>query len=130
MLTIYDTFHLITCDDGILMVSVKGTNHPFIIVNNKLLGLVIIHAGEENYDVRYNVKSPSMLNITKMKTYLAEIAGSSHWAVCIPYKEKELDPHSLYAFSDLSLQKEFTNQDFPDGFQNFNHLAIITGIPE
>jgi hypothetical protein len=113
-----------------LMVSVKSINHPFIIINNKLLGLVIIHAGEENYDVRYNVKSPSMLDMTKMKTYHVDVAGYSHWAVSIPYIDKEVDPHSLYAFSDLSIQKEFTQEDFPDGFQNFNSLAIITGIPE
>ncbi len=130
MLTVYNTFHLITCDDGILMVSVKSTDHPFIIVNNKLLGFLVIHAGEENYNVRYRVKSPSMLDMTKMVTYHAEVGGYSHWAVSIPYFDKVVDPHSLYAFSDLSIQKKFNAQDFPEGFKNFNSLAIITGIPE
>ncbi len=130
MLTIYDTFHLITCDDGILMVSVKSTDHPFIIINNKLLGFVVIHAGEENYNTRNSIKSPHMLEMTRMKTYHAEIANHSHWAISIPYFGKEINPHALYAFSNLSLHKTFTSMDFPEGFHNFNSLAIITGIPE
>lgn len=130
MLTIYNTFHLVTCEDGILMVSVKSTNHPFIIINNNLLGFLVIHAGEENYDVKYQIKGSKLLDLNKMTTYLAEVADRSHWAVAIPYQGKTVDPESLYAFSSISVQKQFSEDDFPNRFNSYNSLAIITGIPE
>ena len=130
MLTIYNTFHLVTCEDGILMVSVKSTNHPFIIVNNNRLGLLVIHAGEENYDVNYQIKGSKLLDMTKMITYYTEVADQSHWAVAIPYFGKKLDPNALYAFSSIDVQKQFSEKDFPSYFNDFNNLAIITGFPE
>jgi hypothetical protein len=130
MLTIYDTFHLVTCEDGILMVSTKSTDHPFIIINNALLGFLVIHAGEENYNVRYKIKSSKLLEMNKITTYYTEVEDSSHWAVAIPYQGKTVDPNTLYAFSSLSIQKQFSEKDLPDSFNNYNSLAIITGIPE
>lgn len=130
MLTIYNTFHLVTCENGILMVSVKSTNHPFIIVNNNRLGLLVIHAGEENYDVNYQIKGSKLLDMTKMITYYTEVADQSHWAVAIPYFGKKLDPNALYAFSSIDVQKQFSEKDFPSYFNDFNNLAIITGFPE
>lgn len=56
MLTIYNILHLITCEDGILMVSIKNTDHPFIIINNDKLGFLVIHADEKNYDVKKSIK--------------------------------------------------------------------------
>ena len=130
MLTIYNTFHLVTCEDGILMVSVKSTNHPFIIVNNNRLGLMVIHAGEENYDIKYQLKGAKLLDMTKITTYLVEVADRSHWAVTIPYYGKIVDPNSLYAFSSIDVQKQFSEKDLPSSFNTYNSLAIITGIPE
>lgn len=130
MLTIYNTFHLVTCDDGILLVSVKSTSHPFVIINNELLGFLVFHAGEENYDVRYQVKSAKSLDFTKMKTYHVDVADSSHWAVSIPYNGKSVDPQSLYAFTSFSIHKEFSEKDFPHEFRNYTNLAVVTGFPE
>lgn len=130
MLTIYNTFHLVTCDDGILLVSVKSTSHPFVIINNELLGFLVFHAGEENYDVRYQVKSAKSLDFTKMKTYLVDVADSSHWAVSIPYNGKSVDPQSLNAFTSLNIHKEFSEKDFPHEFRNYTNLAVVTGFPE
>jgi hypothetical protein len=112
------------------MVSVKNTNHPFIIINNNMLGFLIIHAGEENYDVKYQIKGAKLLDMTKMTTYYTEVADQSHWAVAIPYYGKTVDPNSLYAFSSISIKKQFSERDFPSHFNDFNNLAIITGIPE
>jgi len=130
MLTIYNTFHLVTCEDGILMVSTKSTDHPFIIIHNTMLDLVIIHAGEENYDVRNQVKWSKLLDVTKMTTYYAEVADQSHWAVTIPYEGKIVEPNALYSFTDLSIHKQFSEKDLPSSFNTYNSLAIITGIPE
>ncbi len=130
MLKIYKTFHLVTSEDGILMVSVKSTSHPFVIINNDLLGLVIFHAGEENYDVRYQVKDANSLDLTKMKTYYVDVANSSHWAVTIPYQGKIVDPEALYAFTSLNIHKEFSKKDFPNDLFSYNNLAIVTGFPE
>ena len=130
MLTIYNTFHLVTCNDGILMVSTKNTDHPFIFTNNSKFGFVISHAGEVNWGVRYRIKESKLLDMTKMTTYLASVAGNSHWAVAIPYHGKIIDPHALYAFSSLSIQKQFSHEDFPNSFYDYKSLAIITGICE
>ena len=130
MLTIYNTFHLVTCDDGILMVSTKSTDHPFILINNTMLGFVIIHAGEENWSVRSQVNGSKLLDMSKMTTYHAEVADQSHWAVTIPYQGKTVEPNALYAFSYLSIHKQFSEKDFPNSFTSYNNLAIITGIPE
>ena len=130
MLTIYNTFHLVTCEDGILMVSTKSTDHPFIIIHNTMLDLVIIHAGEENYDVRNQVKWSKLLDVTKMTTYYAEVADQSHWAVTIHYEGKIVEPNALYSFTDLSIHKQFSEKDLPSSFNTYNSLAIITGIPE
>lgn len=130
MLIIYDTFHLVTCDDGILMVSTKSTDHPFIIINNTMLGFVVIHAGEVNWSVRNQIKESELLDMTKMTTYYASVADNSHWAVTIPYQGKTVDPNALYAFSCLSIHKQFNHLDFPDSLYKYNNLAIITGIPE
>ena len=130
MLTIYNTFHLVTCNDGILMVSTKNTDHPFIFTNNSKFGFVISHAGEVNWGVRYRIKESKLLDMTKMTTYLASVAGNSHWAVAIPYHGKIIDPHALYAFSSLSIQKQFSHEDFPNSFYEYKSLAIITGICE
>lgn len=130
MLKIYNTFHLVTSEDGILMVSLKSTDHPFIIVNNYKLGLLVFHAGEENYNLRYNLKDANLLNMAKMTTYFVDIEDKSHWAVAIPYQGKTIDPNSLYTFSSISVQKQFTDDDFPYRFENYDSLAIITGIPE
>lgn len=130
MLTIYNTFHLVTCEDGILMVSTKSTNHPFVLINNISLGLIVIHAGEENMDLRYQVKSVKSLDMTKMKTYYVEVADMSHWAISIPYEGKVVVPHALYAFSYLDIHKEFSEKDFPHEFRNYKNLAVVTGFPE
>jgi hypothetical protein len=68
--------------------------------------------------------------MNKITTYYAEVEDSSHWAVAIPYQGKTVDPNTLYAFSSLSIQKQFSEKDLPDSFNNYNSLAIITGIPE
>ena len=130
MLIIYNTFHLVTCDDGILMVSTKSTDHPFIIINNTMLGFVVIHAGEENWSVRSQINGSKLLDMSKMTTYYAEVADQSHWAVTIPYEGKIVEPNALYAFSCLSIHKQFNHLDFPDSLYKYNNLAIITGICE
>jgi len=130
MIIIYDTFHLVTCEDGILIVSTKSTDHPFIFTKNSMLGFVVIHAGEENWSVRNQIKNYENLEMNKMTTYYAEIADKSHWAVTIPYQGKTVAPNALYAFSSLSIHKQFSHLDLPDSFNKYNNLAIITGIPE
>jgi hypothetical protein len=130
MLIIYDTFHLVTCEDGILMVSTKSSDHPFIFTNNSKFGFVISHAGEVNWGVRYKIKESELLDMTKMTTYLAGVAGNSHWAVAIPYQGKTINPHALYNFEGLDVYKQFSHEDFPNSFYEYRNLAIITGICE
>lgn len=126
----YETFHLITSSDGILLVSKKSTDHPFIIVNNDLLGLVIFHAGEANYSARIEVKNAELLEFTCMTTYYTVVQDSSHWAVSIPYQGRKVNPKALFSFSDISMYKSFSEDDFPKGFNKYKNLAVITGILE
>jgi len=130
MTTIYDTFHLVTCDDGILLVSLKKTDYPFIIVKNEKFGFIIMHAGEVNYQCRWQVRNMDQLDLTSMVTYYVEVADSAHWAVAIPYKGMTVVPTALYAFSGISVQKQFTAGDFPVNFDTYGSLAIVTGFPE
>ena len=130
MLTIYDTFHLVTCKDGFLMVSTKKIEDPFVIIKNNKFGFFVIHAGEANYNIRWHVNNIDLIDLTKMVTYHVEVAGSSHWAVAIPYFGMEVDPNSLYAFTDISVQKKFSASDFPEHFETFGSLSVITGFPE
>jgi hypothetical protein len=130
MKTTYKTFHLITSSDGILLVSKKSTDHPFIIVNNDLLGLVIFHAGEENYSARLEVKNMELLDFTCMTTYYTVVQDSSHWAVSIPYRGRIINPKALFGFSEISTHKCFSADDFPNRFNAYKNLAVITGIQE
>jgi hypothetical protein len=130
MLTIYNSFHLVTCNDGVLLVSTKKIDDPFVIVLNDNLGFFIIHGGKTNYDIRFQVKDYSNLDLTNMITYHVEIADSSHWALAIPYKGLQIVPESLYAFSSISIQKKFSVADFPASFSSYGSLAVITGFPE
>jgi hypothetical protein len=100
------------------MVSTKSTDHPFIFTNNSKFGFVISHAGEVNWGVRNQIKNYENLEMNKMTTYYAEVADNSHWAVTIPYQGKTVDPNALYAFSSLSIQKQFSHEDFPNFFIN------------
>jgi hypothetical protein len=130
MIIFYNTFHLVKCDEGILMVSVKSTDHPFIIINNDVFGLLVFHAGDENYDVRRQIVNADTLDMTKMITYHAEVEYTSHWAISIPYEGKVVKPHLLYAFTNLSIHKEFSENDFPKEFRSYKNLAVVTGFPE
>lgn len=130
MLTIYDTFHLVTCEDGFLMVSTKKIEDPFVIVKNNKLGFFVIHAGDTNYNIRWHIKNTDLLDLTRMITYHVEVANSSHWAVAIPYKGMEVDPNALYAFTNISVQKRFSINDFPENFETYGSLSVITGFPE
>ena len=130
MLTIYKTFHLVTCKEGLLMVSIKNTENPFVIIKNNKLGFFIMHAGETNYNIQWQLKNIDLLDLTKMVTYHVEVGDSSHWAVTIPYKGMEVDPNALYAFTDISVQKKFAANDFPERFETFGSLSVITGFPE
>ena len=130
MLTIYKTFHLVTCKEGFLMVSIKNTENQFVIIKNNKLGFFIMHAGETNYNIQWQVKNIQLLDLTKMVTYHVEVGDSSHWAVTIPSKGMEVDPNALYAFTDISIQKKFGANDFPERFETFSSLSVITGFPE
>jgi hypothetical protein len=112
------------------MVSIKNTENPFVIIKNNQLGFFVIHAGETNYNIRWQVKSIDLLDLTKMVTYHVEVGDSSHWAITIPYKGMEVDPNALYAFTDISVQKKFSAKDFPEEFETYGSLSIITGFPE
>lgn len=129
MLTIYDTFHLVTSKDGILLVSIKKIDYPFTIVKNSRLNFLIMHAGEVNYDASSHFNK-DLLDITSMVTYHVEVANSSHWAVAIPYQGMTLDPNALYAFTYIGIQKQFTANDFPTNFETYGSLSIVTGFPE
>ncbi len=130
MLTIFKTFHLVTSNDGILLVSTENTDHPFIIANNKLMGFIVFHAGDANFEIRYKVENEELLDMNRMKTYMADIGDSSHWVVSIPYEGKEVDPSSLYAFTRIYLMSDYFQHNFPENFRQYNNLAVITGIPE
>jgi len=129
MLKIYDTFHLVTSKDGILLVSIKKTDYPFTIVKNSRLNFLIMHAGEVNYDASSHFNK-DLLDITSMVTYHVEVANSSHWAVAIPYQGMTLDPNALYAFTYIGIQKQFTVYDFPAEFETYGSLSIVTGFAE
>jgi hypothetical protein len=130
MLTVYDTFHLVTSPDGILLVSTKSLKDPFVIVKNEKLGFFVIHAGQANYDVRFEVKNPSELDLCQMTCYWVAIAEHNHWSIAIPYKHRTLDPNALYAFTSISIQKQFSENDFPEHFEAYGSLSIITGFVE
>jgi hypothetical protein len=50
--------------------------------------------------------------------------------VAIPYCGMEVDPNSLYTFTDISVQKRFSINDFPENFETYSSLSVITGFPE
>ena len=131
MIKIYDTFHLVTSNDGILLVSIKNTDYPFFIVKNSKLNFLIMHAGEVNYNASSHFNK-DLLDINCMITYNVEVAysDSSHWAVAIPYKGMTLDPKALYAFTYIGIQKQFTVYDFPAEFDTYGSLSIVTGFCE
>jgi hypothetical protein len=130
MLTIYETFHLVTSNDGIFMISTKKIDDPFVIVKNNTLGFFIIHAGHTNYNIREMVKNIDLLDLANIVTYYVERDNSSHWAVAIPYKGMEVQPNKLADFTSISVQKKFSAKDFPENFESYASLSIITGFPE
>ncbi|MFZ4798547.1 MAG: hypothetical protein ACOYMA_13705 [Bacteroidia bacterium] len=130
MLTIYNTFHLVTSNDGILLVSTKNTDYPFVIMKNNKMGLVVMHYNEVNYDLRMRVKKIEELDLSNMVLYHVCIGEPSFWAVTIPYFSKVVDPNSLYAFTDISIHKSFENKDFPLKMDEYSSLAVVTGFPE
>ena len=129
MLKIYDTFHSVTCEDGILLVSTKSTDYPFIIVKNDRIGFTIHHEREINYDVRFT-KNINSLDLESMVLYMGDIGEHTHWVLAIPYLGKTVDPNSLYAFNSLDVSKKFSKTDFPINWQSFGSLAIVAGYPE
>lgn len=130
MIINYKTFDFIYCDDGIILISHKSTDYPFVIINNKMMGFVVFHADEQNYSIRNHIKNNNDLDIYNMTTYLVEIQKHSHWTVTIPFFGKSIKPELHFKFDYTSVHKQFSANDFPNNFHSFNNICIYTGIPE
>ena len=125
----HNTFDSVTCEEGILLVSTKSTDYPFIIVKNDRIGFTIHHEREINYDLRF-IKNINSLDLESMVLYTGDVAGHSRWVLAIPYLGRTVDPNSLYKLEYLSVSKTFSKSDFPNNWQSFGSLAIVAGYPE